>query len=317
MAPNLSISLNGRHSFGGKCGDLILDAALRSGVDLPHDCRSGYCGSCTISLEKGLIFGGETASAGQVRACQARLFSDLAIRVDPTPPTVVVSGNISTIETIAKNTVAVSILTKSAMEILPGQYCKVKFKGFPERCFSPTADMQTGGFSRHLLYFHIKQTQDGRVTPEIGTRINVGHKVRVTGPLGHAYHRRGRDNRLVLVGTGTGFAPIWAVAAAALEENPDREIALIAGTRRASSFYMGSALRHAARYSNVKILPFVDDMPSHVPLIYRGGLKERLPKITPDDIVFAAGAPVIVEDVKRYAERAGATFYSDPFHPTH
>ena len=316
MAPNLNISLDGRHSFAGKCGDLILDAALRSGVDLPHDCRSGYCGSCTISLEKGLTFGGETASAGQVRACQARLFSDLAIRVEPTPPAVVVKGEIRAIETIAKNTVAVAIRTKTAMEILPGQYCRVQFKGFPDRCFSPTADLKTGSFSSGLLRFHIKQTANGRVTPAIGTRIDVGHKVRVTGPMGHAFHRRDRHNRLVLVGTGTGFAPIWAVAVAALEENPDRNIALIAGTRQASSFYMVSALRHAARHSNVKILPFVDDMPSHVPATYRGGLRERLPTIEPDDIVFAAGAPAVVDEVRTHAGRAGAAFYSDPFHPT-
>lgn len=317
MAPNLSISLDGRHSFAGKCGDLILDAALRSGVDLPHDCRSGYCGSCTISLERGLTFGGETTCAGQVRACQARLFSDLAIRVEPTPSAVVAKGEIRSIETIAANTVAVAIWMKTAVEILPGQYCRIRFKGFPDRCFSPTADMKTGEFAGGLLRFHIKQTVNGRVTPAIGTRIDVGHKVRVTGPMGHAFHRPGRDNRLVLVGTGTGFAPIWAVAAAALDENPDRRIALIAGTRKASSFYMVSALRRAARYRNVKVLPFVDDLPAHVPATYRGGLMERMPPIEPDDIVFAAGAPLIVEKTRRYAEDAGAIFYSDPFHPTH
>ena len=26
------------------CGDLLLDGALMSGVELPHDCRSGICG---------------------------------------------------------------------------------------------------------------------------------------------------------------------------------------------------------------------------------------------------------------------------------
>ncbi|KKM64035.1 hypothetical protein LCGC14_1505370, partial [marine sediment metagenome] len=176
--------------------------------------------------ERGLTLGGETGYAGQVRACQARVFSDLDITIEPTPHSIVVTGEVIAIETLAKDTVAVTIRTKGSMDILAGQYCRLKFKGFPERSFSPTANLKTGSFESGVLRFHIKQVADGRVTPHLGTRIGTGHKVRIEGPLGHAFHRTDRDNRLVLVGTGTGFAPIWAITSAALSQNPDRKIAL-------------------------------------------------------------------------------------------
>ena len=36
----------------------LLDAALMNGVELPHDCRSGYCGTCRVRVLSGHTFGG-------------------------------------------------------------------------------------------------------------------------------------------------------------------------------------------------------------------------------------------------------------------
>ena len=37
------VTLN-NESYLANCGDLLLDWALTSGIDLPHDCRAGICG---------------------------------------------------------------------------------------------------------------------------------------------------------------------------------------------------------------------------------------------------------------------------------
>src|SRR5690242_21633384 len=37
---------------------ILLDGAINSGVDLPHDCRSGICGSCKVTVVDGKLFGG-------------------------------------------------------------------------------------------------------------------------------------------------------------------------------------------------------------------------------------------------------------------
>ena len=310
MAKSISVSFNGR-SFRGRAGDLLLDAALRQGVDLPHDCRSGYCGSCTVNVAKGITLGGELPGR-RIRACRARVFSDVEIDVNDTPPPVSVGGRLIGMERIAHDTFQLTIQPSKALDFLAGQYCNLRFRGFPERSFSPTADLLSGHFDA-MLRFHVKQVRNGRVTPHLGGKIGIGHKVRISGPFGDAYHRTGLSKRLVLVGTGTGFAPVWAVASAALRENPDRNIVLIAGTRRAQSFYMVRALLFASRHPNVEVIPTIERLPPNISVIRRGGPIDHIPRLTPHDIVYAAGAPEIVGLIEDIALGAGASFYSDPF----
>ena len=66
--------------FSANCGDLLLDAALMNGIDIPYDCRSGYCGTCRVNLVGGRVFGGaEEGLPNVVRACQCRVISDVSI----------------------------------------------------------------------------------------------------------------------------------------------------------------------------------------------------------------------------------------------
>ena len=45
----------GRHAFEGEPGETILDAALRHGLLLPHECRDGACGSCRGKVLSGSV----------------------------------------------------------------------------------------------------------------------------------------------------------------------------------------------------------------------------------------------------------------------
>ena len=45
MARSHQITINGE-SFAARRGELLLDAALSNGVELPYDCRAGHCGTC-------------------------------------------------------------------------------------------------------------------------------------------------------------------------------------------------------------------------------------------------------------------------------
>ena len=56
------------------------------------------------------------------------------------------------------------------------------------------------------------------------------------------------DGRLILVATNTGFAPIWSIAVAALRENPERTMIIVAGGRNIESLYMVPALVQLARF---------------------------------------------------------------------
>ncbi len=315
MANHLTVTVNGEQ-FNARAGERLLDAAMRSGVDLPHDCRSGHCGACTIQVKKGLTLDGETGEPGCVRACQARVFSDLDLALGDLPQPHRVTGTVSSIVDLAANILEVSITLDANLDWVPGQYCKVKFKGYPSRSFSPTACLETGEFGDSLR-FHIKQVRDGQVTPQLGAKINVGHKVQIDGPYGSAHLRPAKKNRLVLVGSGTGFAPIWAVAAAALAEFADREMVLVCGARNAVSFYMANALRLAKMHSRVLVIPTLEEMQRQSHILVEGTPAQNLPDLDGDDIVYAAGSPKMVSKVAEAARHAGAIFYADPFESGH
>ena len=52
MTRSNQITINGS-SFLARHGELLLDAALSNGIDLPFDCRAGHCGTCCVRLVSG------------------------------------------------------------------------------------------------------------------------------------------------------------------------------------------------------------------------------------------------------------------------
>ncbi len=69
----------------------LLQAALNAGIQWPHDCRVGSCGSCRCLIKEGKIkplndfsyvLDGEQLKSGMVLACQSRLQSDVVVEVD-------------------------------------------------------------------------------------------------------------------------------------------------------------------------------------------------------------------------------------------
>jgi len=315
MAKLHKISL-GSEMFLARSGQRVLDAALLNGVEMPHDCRAGRCGACLTRVKTGITLGGETRQAGMVHACQAMVFSDLALEVEPLPPVARVSGTLTKLSELAEDIVEVTIEPSQRLHMLPGQYCRFRFRGYPARSFSPTSSLgalQSDGRIR----LHVKRVRGGRVTPSLGSTIREGHQVHIEGPFGHAFLRPGLSNRLVLIGSGTGFAPVWAVGAAALRENPERQITVIAASRRAAAFYMTPALALISRYPNVEAIATIEGSGQVRPLFSHGfssgSVIDNIPPLAADDIVYSAGSPRLVDAVGEAAESAGALFYADPF----
>jgi 3-phenylpropionate/trans-cinnamate dioxygenase ferredoxin reductase subunit len=242
------------------------------------------------------------------------VFSELKLEVEPLPPVIRVNASIVHLEEVAPDIVEVTMKPAQALEMLPGQYCRFRFRGFAARAFSPTAALnQTGDDG--MLRLNVKRVRDGRVTPQLGKAIKVGHAVTIEGPFGHAFLRPGGQGRLVLVGSGTGFAPVWAVAAAALRENAMRRIVLLAGSRKLATLYMAPALDLVSRFANVKVAACVEDLKRNEGLLLAGDTIGHLPVLTNDDIVYAAGGPKLVDAVGHAAQASGALFYADPFEP--
>ena len=308
------ITLNNER-YLANAGDLLLDWALLNGVELPHDCRAGMCGACRVRLVEGRVFGGHEPGEDMIHACQARIVSDIAIVTEDVPDQVTLSGHVADVVRLAPDIAGVTIEVPKPLSFLPGQFCKLAFRGFPARSYSPTYPLE-GRADDRLLHFHIRRLADGQVSSALGRDIAPGHRVKVSGPFGSAFLRRNHRGPIVLVASGTGFAPMWSIAVAAIMERPQRELTFVVAARELRSLYSHAALCRLALFPNVTIIPVVDQPQSDFPAIRAGRPTDHLPKLTPDTVVYTSGAPVMTESVGRIARAAGARCYADPFVPT-
>ena len=314
MARTHRISIDGK-SFLARRGELLLDAALSNGIDLPHDCRAGHCGSCCVRLVSGDVEGGEGSEPGVVHACQCRIVGDAVIERGEPSGIRIVEGVLSSLRSLSPEVMEVGIRTDRALPYHAGQYAQVCFRGYPSRPFSMTHPLHSSPDGRSV-WFHVRRMKDGCVTPSLGKRIKPGSRVMLTGPYGSAHFRPNLGGRLVLVATNTGFAPIWSIAAAALRERPERTMMIIAGGRTLEQLYMGAALAQLARFPNVVVVPCCSRPQTSIDGVNPGRPTDYLPRLLPTDVLYACGAPGMVESIKSIAAHVGATCYADPFLPT-
>jgi ferredoxin len=82
--PSADVDLDGqRHRVEWPRQSTLVDVMLAAGIDVPHSCREGRCGSCVCTVVSGEIdmavndvLEAEDRRAGLILACQARPVSD-------------------------------------------------------------------------------------------------------------------------------------------------------------------------------------------------------------------------------------------------
>jgi 3-phenylpropionate/trans-cinnamate dioxygenase ferredoxin reductase subunit len=91
---------------------------------------------------------------------------------------------------------------------------------------------------------------------------------------------------------------------------------IIAGGRSRDALYMVPALARLARFPNVVVVP-VCSGPEELPQgVMPGRPTDYVPRLMPTDVVYACGAPAMVDAVKTIAGRVGAACHADPFMAT-
>ena len=130
-----------RQSFAAEADETVLDAALRAGLNLPHSCKGGHCGSCRARVLRGRFAypRGRTAGITEAEAaegyallCSAHARSDLEVEtreVRPAPDVEVKSlpCRIDRLTRIADDVMSVTLRLPAVEEFhfRPGQYLDV------------------------------------------------------------------------------------------------------------------------------------------------------------------------------------------------
>ena len=147
--------------------------------------------------------------------------------------------------------------------------------------------------------------------------------LRIEGPFGSFFLREDSDKPIVLLASGTGFAPIKALIehmrAKAISHRPTT---LYWGARRPADLYLHEwAVQAAAELPWLRYVPVLSDATSEDGWQGRTGFVHRavladLPDLSGHE-VYACGVPVMVESARRdFVAQAGLpeeVFYADAF----
>ena len=205
----------------------ILEAALNQGVVLPYGCRNGACGSCKSRVASGTIIQDahqpsaltpEEATRGFALLCCARAASDLTIEARVVAavgeiPIRKMPCRVSSIDRVAPDVVILRLQLPASerLQYLAGQYIDLLLRDGTRRSYSmATAPGTADGLElqiRHLPGGKFTETIFGPAEPP----LKVRDILRFEGPLGTFFLREDGTRPIVMVASGTGFAPIKAI----------------------------------------------------------------------------------------------------------
>ncbi|MFJ7797578.1 anthranilate 1,2-dioxygenase electron transfer component AntC [Pseudomonas sp. NPDC096950] len=206
--------------FEAGANELLLDAALRNGVNIPLDCREGVCATCKGRCESGqytLDYVDDEAlserdlAQRKILACQTRLQSDATFSFDfdsslcNAAGTQTVQGVVTDIELISPSTAILHLdasATEQQVDFLPGQYARIQVPGTSQWRSYSFANRPN---SRNQLQFLIRLLPDGAMSNFLRERCQPGMTLEFEAPLGSFYLRQ-VDKPLVLVAGGTGLS---------------------------------------------------------------------------------------------------------------
>jgi CDP-4-dehydro-6-deoxyglucose reductase, E3 len=124
----------------------------------------------------------------------------------------------------------------------PGQYLSVLLADGQRRSFSMAS---AGGVGRPIE-LHIRRRLGGCFSDAILAALRVGDKLTFEGPFGQVDWRES-SGAAILLGTGTGLAPLKALLEHALAVGAPRQIHLYWGGRTPADLYLSDHLHELAR----------------------------------------------------------------------
>ena len=308
----------------------ILEAALDAGVPFPHGCGSGECGSCKCRLLEGKVqsdrwsedaLSAEEHADGLILACRSKPVGDVSVKWLSTAavqPIVKHTARIGSIDRVSRDVLVLRITLRDdqAFDFRPGQFAKLRFNKLPARSYSMAN--QPG---QHELVFHIRIVPDGKVSGAVASDLRAGDPVEVRGPFGDAYWGGVVEDSqpLLLLGGGTGLAPMLSVLDAALRDGQAAEqIHVYHGVRSEDDLYAGDLLQQRARERGIRFVPVCTE--GRGPSTRSGHLHEAVALDFPSlkgSTIHVAGPPPMVDAVTQLAVGRGALrerILADAFH---
>lgn len=256
----ISLAKSGRR-FEAGADQLLLDAAQHAALNLPHRCKSGNCGACKARLLRGEIHypGGRPlglsdaeVADGMILLCQAQARTDLQVETFELQ-----SADTATRKRLPCRIESASALSHDVMGLflrLPiaeefrfeaGQYIDILLPGGRRRSFS----IASPPHDARPLELHIRRVPGGEFTDRLFHDDMRSSLLNIEGPLGTLTYRSeaGEAPAMLLIGGGTGIAPLLSILRHVIENGIHRHMRLFWGVRSEQDLYASARLEALSR----------------------------------------------------------------------
>jgi NAD(P)H-flavin reductase len=303
----------------------VLDCLLRNGVALEHSCKSGICQSCMLQAVGGdLPPKAQTGlrdthrSQGFFLACNCLPEGDLEI-VRANGQGLKTPAVIDAIDLLNETVARVRVQCHTPPEHRAGQFFNLVRPDGHVRSYSVASVPQQVPF----IEFHVAHVEGGRMSTWLHEQARPGDALDLMGPAGNCFYVPGDPGQpLLLIGTGTGLAPLYGIARDALRQGHTGPIHLFSGSVAPRGLYLvdelcALATAHAAFH--------------YYPCVLRGDGTPGIHEASIDTFaletagplkgwkVYLCGNPDIVRTLQRKTFLAGASLnaiYADAFVPS-
>jgi CDP-4-dehydro-6-deoxyglucose reductase len=306
-------------SFEVQSDEPILAAAIRQGVGLPYGCRDGACGSCKSRLLEGRVMHGphqlkalsvEEEEQGFILTCCATPQSDCIVEARSVPgagqfPVLKLPSRVISLEPAAPDVMILKLQlpANQNLQYHAGQYVEFILQGGARRSYSMANAPHDLG-TPPAIELHLRHMPGGRFTDHVFAALKERDILRMEGPFGSFFLREDSDLPMILLASGTGFAPIKALIDHLRKLGLTRPAVLYWGGRRPRDLYRDAWCRQqAAELPWLRYVPVVsealpeDGWAGRTGFVHRAVI-EDFPDLSGHQ-VYACGSPVVVESAER------------------
>ena len=336
MTFTITVQPSGR-TFQTEVDETLLAAAIRQGIGLPYGCRDGACGSCKSRLIGGRVVHGthqqkalstDEENRGMVLTCCGVAQCDIVLeaRMVPGAGEFPVRKMPCRVISIAKPAPDVALLTlqlpaNDTLRYHAGQYIEFILRDGARRSYSMATAPHTQA-ERPAIELHVRHMPGGTFTDHVFGALKDKDILRIEGPFGSFFLREDSAKPIVMLASGTGFAPIKAIVEHIEFKGITRPATLYWGCRSRADLYLHEwADQAASRLPNLRYVPVLSEAKHEDQRVGRTGLVHQAVMQDWPDLsghqVYACGAPVMVDSAQRdlvsLCGLPAEEFYADSF----
>jgi CDP-4-dehydro-6-deoxyglucose reductase len=337
MSYQITVQPSGRH-FSADSTETLLAAGIRQGIGLPYGCKDGACGSCKCKKLEGTVVHGahqskalsvEEEAQGLILTCCATAQSDVVLesrQVTEAGAFAIKKMPVRVASLVKKSddvmVIQLQLPANDVMKFHAGQYIEFMLRDGSRRSYSMANAPHTIEAAAPKVELHIRHMPGGKFTDPVFTTMKEKDILRAEGPYGSFFLREDSDKPMVLLASGTGFAPIKALIEHMQHQGITRPATLYWGGRRPSDLYMSDWVEaQLASMPHLRYVPVVSNAAPEDAWTGRTGFVHQAVLQDHPDLsgfqVYACGAPIVVDSAKRDYESLGGLpeeeFYADSF----